>query len=384
MNENIRELQEDIVLENCFISEFPNMVHNDDKAFYKFMRGYIRDNYSATADAVREAVVVNLLKEVIVLANQIWKVNPSRFDERLIKNKNVFDVIKRKISKDGKPLPFNTRELYKRIRQAISHNSKTKSNFIYNLHHFELNLGKVDGDDYIIELEVFELYELFSVLFANKQEGSRLSVSYYEEEIHSREDVKEFIELVDDENKTIISLDDNQVERVYNYFSKATEDKTIVGSRKVLDHIIALPDNPEVLLSEKIMALSMLASMKSNSTYKQIKDFNKFLSNPIFVVSTYFSIVSNLLFRIVSSQTNAEIETMLEGCGLGLNGDQIRHLRNSLCHGRYFHDYYNSFYFYDGAKELSFQLKLTVEDINKMLDSLAKGLYSIKTFAKKY
>jgi len=293
MNENIRELQEDIVLENCFISEFPNMVHNDDKAFYKFMRGYIRDNYSATADAVREAVVVNLLKEVIVLANQIWKVNPSRFDERLIKNKNVFDVIKRKISKDGKPLPFNTRELYKRIRQAISHNSKTKSNFIYNLHHFELNLGKVDGDDYIIELEVFELYELFSVLFANKQEGSRLSVSYYEEEIHSREDVKEFIELVDDENKTIISLDDNQVERVYNYFSKATEDKTIVGSRKVLDHIIALPDNPEVLLSEKIMALSMLASMKSNSTYKQIKDFNKFLSNPIFVVSTYFSKTEN-------------------------------------------------------------------------------------------
>ena len=141
MSKDVRNLQEDIVLENCFISVFPNMVHNEDKAFYKFLRGYVRDNYSATADAVREAVVVNLLKEVIVIANQIWKVNPARFDERLIKNKNVYNVIKNKISKDGKPLPFNTRELYKRIRQAISHNSKTKPNFIYNLHNFEMNLG---------------------------------------------------------------------------------------------------------------------------------------------------------------------------------------------------------------------------------------------------
>ena len=372
------------MLENCFISVFPNMVHNEDKAFYKFLRGYVRDNYSATADAVREAVVVNLLKEVIVIANQIWKVNPARFDERLIKNKNVYNVIKNKMSKDGKPLPFNTRELYKRIRQAISHNSKTKPNFIYNLHNFEMNLGKVNGDDYIVELEVFELYELFSVLFANKQEGSKFSISYYEEEIHSREDVKEFIELFDEENHETIKLDNNQVERAYNYFAKATEDKTIDGSRKVLDHVIALPDNPEALLSEKIMALSMLASMRSNITYKEVEGCNKFLSNPIFVVSTYFSVVSNLLFRIVSSQTNAEIETMLEGCGLGLTGEQIRHLRNSLCHGRYFHDYYNSFYFYDGAKEITFQLKLTVEDINKMLDGLAKGLYSVKTFAKKY
>ena len=130
MSRDERNLQEDLVLENCFIAVFPNMIKNNNKAFYKFLRGYTRDNYSATADAVKEAVIVNLLKEILVIANQVWKVNPARFDERLIKNKNIYNVIKNKISKDGKPLPFNTRELYKRIRQAIAHNSETKSNFI--------------------------------------------------------------------------------------------------------------------------------------------------------------------------------------------------------------------------------------------------------------
>lgn len=382
MSEDVRNLQEDIVLENCFISVFPAMIKNEDKAFYKFLRGYTRNNYSAIADAVKETVIVNLLKEVAVIANQIWKVNPARFDERLIKNKNAYNIIKNKISKDGKPLPFNTRELYKRIREAIAHNSQTKSNFVYNLHNFELNLGKVNGDDYIIELEIFELFELFRVLFANKQEGVKFSVSYCEEEIRSRQDVKDYIEIYNHEDNSTTQLDKNQVERVYNYFANAIEDKSIHGNKDILDHLVALPNNPETLLSEKMKALMVVASMRSNSTYKEIKTANKFLNSPAFLVSTYFSVVTNLLFRIVSSQTNNEIETMLASCGLGLDSEQIRHLRNSLCHGRYFHDYKNGFYFYDGTKETSFKLKLTVEDINKMLDSLAKGLYTIKTFGK--
>ena len=47
---------------------------------------------------------------------------------------------------------------------------------------------------------------------------------------------------------------------------------------------------------------------------------------------------------------------------LKLNDEEIRHLRNSLCHGRYFHDFNQTFYFYDGRKNLSLGAKLTIKE----------------------
>ena len=72
-----------------------------------------------------------------------------------------------------------------------------------------------------------------------------------------------------------------------------------------------------------------------------------------------------------------EIKEMLSGTGIKLNDEEIRHLRNSLCHGRYFHDFNQTFYFYDGRKNLSLGAKLTIKDINKLLDKIALGPHAV-------
>ena len=57
--------------------------------------------------------------------------------------------------------------------------------------------------------------------------------------------------------------------------------------------------------------------------------------------------------------------------------NDVRHTRNSLCHGRYFHDFNKTFYFYDGKKNLDYKFKLTIDDINKLLDKIAKGSFEV-------
>jgi len=64
---------------------------------------------------------------------------------------------------------------------------------------------------------------------------------------------------------------------------------------------------------------------------------------------------------------------VLHSCIPSLTTEDVRHIRNSLCHGRYFHDYYKNFYFYDGKKSLKYEVKLTIDNINKILDRVTKG-----------
>ena len=131
--ENVkRDLMESINLENCLVSILPKMKKDPSRTLYKFVRTMARDHYDDVATEVIYMTNINLLKEIIVIVNQLWKENPARVDERLVKKKNIYNMIKNKISQDGQPLPFNTRELYKRIREAIAHNSSEKQNFIYN------------------------------------------------------------------------------------------------------------------------------------------------------------------------------------------------------------------------------------------------------------
>ncbi|MBR4999153.1 MAG: hypothetical protein IKY10_04655, partial [Clostridia bacterium] len=163
----------------------------------------------------------------------------------------------------------------------------------------------------------------------------------------------------------------------YSYFRYAVKDKTIEGNVANIGKIVAIPENPETLLVDKLEAVKVVGSMTTDSTWKSLlNEFNNLDNNAEFV-SVYFAIVSNMLFEMVSSQTNDEIKEMFSGTGINLNNEEVRHLRNSLCHGRYFHDFNSTFYFYDGNKSLSLGTVLTIKDINKLLDKVAKGPHSI-------
>lgn len=372
MEENVRSLDESIILENLFVSIMPKMKHNQDREFYKFVRDIVSKNYTQVAMSVREVCVVNLVKELIVLLNQMWRVFPDSYDEGLIKQKVLFNTIKANMS-NSQTLPFNNKELYKRIREAIAHNDVNNPNIVYKFTHFELNLGKVNGSDYIVQIEPKELANLLYILFINRKNTSMQEITYEDQEIHSMQDIVDYIRIIDLKTGEQKPLNENQVDRAYNYFMYIAESSKITDNLSKSRNFIALPNNPEFLILEKLQALHMFTVFDSGSTFKKLQEDADFLKDSATVVNIYFAIVTNLLFEIVSSQTNQQIAEMFEGTGVNLTEDQVRHLRNSLCHGRYFHDYNKTFYFYDGAKELSLQLKLKVDDVNKLLDKVAKG-----------
>lgn len=371
-----RNLIESVNLENCFVAIFPKMKKDPSRTFYKFARTMCKDHFNDVANEVLYMTSINLLKETMVILNQLWKANPDRINEKLINKRHIYNMIKDKISKDGKSLPFNTKELYKRIRESIAHNSSEKQNFVYNLQNFELNLGKVDGSDFVIELSPSELNQLIAVLIYNMQSVSKTRIAYYDTEITSREDIENALRMYHNESGEGISLDKNQVERAYNYFRFFSNDKTIEGNRDVINKIIAIPQNPETLLHEKLNAIKVVVKMTSSSSFNDIRSQYEEISQDAEFVSIYFAIVSNMLFEIVSSQTNEEIKEMLSGTGVSLNDEQIRHFRNSMCHGRYFHDFDKTFYFYDGKKDLNHAATLTIKDVNKILNKVALGKHS--------
>ena len=373
MEELKRDLQESIVLHNVFISILSKMRREDDKEFFKFVRNFTRTNYTAVANAIIDEVKVNLIKEIFVLINQMWAENTNRFDESLIKQKTLYQAIKNKISNNEK-FPFNNRQLYKKIRECIAHNSENIQNFVFNLEDFELNLGKVDGKDYIIHLNFLELIDLLHILHSNFKsvnDPTRIIIDC-ENELKTREQIAEKIKIVNIENQTVKDLDKNQVERFYNYFKYVEPNQNLEGNEKELQLVFAFQNNAERLLLEKMRALSMLSKMNSSSSLKDIEEERNFDK-----INVYYAIVSNLFFTIAASRNNEELEQLFSGCVSGFEKDKIRHFRNALCHGRYFHDFFKTFYFYDGKKELNFELSLTIQDINKILDKIAKGGFSV-------
>ncbi len=372
-----RNLQESVVLQNVFISILSKMKKEDDKEFFKFVRNFTRTNYSDVSNTIIKEVKVNLIKEIMVLINQMWAENHNRFDESLIKQKNLYNAVKAQIS-NGQKFPYNNRDLYKRIRECIAHNSENIQNFVFNLDDFELNLGKVDGIDYIIHLNIKQLTELLFVLFNNVRSSNdavRIIINQ-EEELKTRDEIQNNIKVVNVEKQTISDLDKNQVERFYNYFKYIEPNKELEGNEKELQLVFSFPNNAERLLLEKLKALKMVEEMNSGSVWKDLEPEKIFDE-----INCYFAIVSNLFFTIASFRSNDELEEMLSECTF-LNKEKIRHFRNALCHGRYFHDFNKTFYFYDGKKNLSCELSLTVTEINNILDKIAKGNFPVVALQK--
>ena len=371
--EFIRTLDESINLQNCFINMYFKMVSNPNIQIREFAALYgVKENKDRFINALKKNVVNNLIKELLVLVNQTWKSNPKYFDESLIKQRTIFNMIKNKISINGQKFPFNTKELYKKIRESIAHNSKDKQNCQYNLKVFKLNLGQVDGKDYIIELRSDELLSLIYVLTQNATNNAKYSILLKGEDdsdnaydIVTKTDVKEHIKI--DDNSIERDLDNAQIDRVYNYikfFNDATDNDW--------KNIVSLPDNEIALTDEKIKALMLVLTINPDITWKDVTHTRAACRTKT-IVDSYYTIIANLLFEIVSSRSTEELVEIFEGTNINLSNDDIRHLRNSLCHGRYFHNYMDKFYFYDGKKDLELKVTLTMNDINKLLDKVAKG-----------
>lgn len=369
MRQTKRSLQESIILSNVLISIFPKMLAKKDKELYKFVREYTRENVSSVASAICEEAKVNLVKEVFSLLNQVWKNEPFLIDEGLHNKKAIYQRIRKDIeAQTGLKIPFNNREFYKRIRESIVHNDLENPNFSFYIDNLKLNLT----DGYEITLTLEQFLDLIKVILSNVKDLNyrvRLSVNNVER-ISSFNDIKDNIMIVD-ENNNHIPLEEHQVACIYNFY-KLNGIGNIIGNEHLLSKAFRQANNVKVLIYEKLDTAFLVSKLANGATFNQIRE-----EDNIEIVNNYYALISNLLFTIVASQTNVESEEMLKECLPHFDKEEFRHLRNALAHGRYFHDYKDTFYFYDGKKELKLCVKLTIMDINRCLDKVAKGRYGI-------
>ncbi|MBR2969817.1 MAG: hypothetical protein IKC49_02050 [Clostridia bacterium] len=356
------------------------MAKKPDRELRKIMRDYARNHIKLVTDTCIQEVCINITKELFTLINQLWASDPTRFNEGLIKQKALFNLIKKEMTKEGQNFPFNNKELYKRIRESIVHNSEINPNFVFDLTSFQLNLGKVNGSDYIVKLNGRELIELIEILSSNVLRHTQHGKMHITpiRQIEYRSDIRDNMKLYNDDN-TLVDLDYNQIERAYNYFYYVKENRKQFESDADLDVAIRFPDCANENFNEKVDTLKILMTIGSNTTWDQIVDKFPKLKTKLDSINFYFSLISNLLFTLASSQSNEELFNTLNGCIRGLTKENVRHFRNALCHGRYFHDFDKTYYFYDGKKEFTYQFKLTINDINKILDKVANGSFVVAT-----
>lgn len=375
-----RTLTESLVLHNIFLAASRNMAKKPDRELRKIMRDYARNHIKLVTDTCIQEVCINITKELFTLINQLWASDPTRFNEGLIKQKALFNLIKKEMTKEGQNFPFNNKELYKRIRESIVHNSEINPNFVFDLTSFQLNLGKVNGSDYIVKLNGRELIELIEILSSNVLRHTQHGKMHITpiRQIEYRSDIRDNMKLYNDDN-TLVDLDYNQIERAYNYFYYVKENRKQFESDADLDVAIRFPDCANENFNEKVDTLKILMTIGSNTTWDQIVDKFPKLKTKLDSINFYFSLISNLLFTLASSQSNEELFNTLNGCIRGLTKENVRHFRNALCHGRYFHDFDKTYYFYDGKKEFTYQFKLTINDINKILDKVANGSFVVAT-----
>lgn len=382
----IRTLQESICLQNIFISLYNSMILYPNLSFEKFMYNYVSSNEEhkkSLANAVLDTCISNIIKECIVLQNQIWKNNHNAYNDSLIRNEVLYNIIKDKIKIKG-TVPFNKKESFKRIRQAIAHNSKEIENCQYDINgYYNLNLGKshndTNGEEIKISLSLLEMVQLIMLLASNRRKDTISTISFDKVEINSIDDAKKSIYLSSNSESHI---DNNQATRVYNALHYCLNKTNLDDAVNEIGLIIPGKSNEQQVLDEKLITLSFLTALYNGGSWNSMKKAYPIMNQPLYVVSVYFSLITNILFTIVTSRNNNEISELFADTGLSLSAQDIRHMRNALCHGRYFHDYNNKFYFYDGKKELTFEMNLSIQDINKILDKIAKGQYPVYVLDK--
>ena len=83
-------------------------------------------------------------------------------------------------------------------------------------------------------------------------------------------------------------------------------------------------------------------------------------------------IYSSLMFNMVSSRTNEELKEIFNEAQLDIDPKNVRHVRNSFIHGRYFFNFKDSFELYDGYDGMEHFVTLSFADIEKIFEVFCK------------
>ncbi|MBR1988286.1 MAG: hypothetical protein IKA36_04505, partial [Clostridia bacterium] len=139
---------------------------------------------------------------------------------------------------------------------------------------------------------------------------------------------------------------------------------------KILSILIEVKRNPNI--SKKQLFNTIYN--KNKETQEVQHDLLELRVDPYSYI--VFPIMTSALFDIFSQMTNDEILNLLNQNGVMMEIEQVRRMRNSLIHGRYYYNHNRGIEFYDGrkVKELEHKTTITMEELIHIMEAVSKNV----------
>lgn len=328
-----------------------------------------------------EATTQGLIRELLTLNKETYTDDAIKYstpEMRAILNK-LREKLPSQYSK------YNSSELMKLIRDSIVHNSIEVQNFkIDKPRNFTIKIhAKDEPTSTELKLSKDELFDVMTAFDDARNIDLAVMGSFQinDDSINTINDLQKAIKKQPDISKFIIYTNKNGKEIAIDEFqSKAfarfiVKYKEILNKNKIrLDYIFCrffpLKSNPLNNYEMKFHQLQTvnLLSRQPFVLFTELEEYYKKTDKCAYfqleIKDLYNSIfTSSTLFNIFSSLEASEMLELLEGTSLNLTLEEVRHLRNSFVHGRYFYNYNGGFEIYDGSKNLIHILTLTESDI---------------------
>ncbi len=301
-------------------------------------------------------------------------------------NKLLRDI-KAKLPEEYRTL--NAESFLKILRDAVAHNSQnTKNISAENLMSYKLNLPRTassektqltiacaDMLDIMFKfdnarklnnplggIEILDDYNLIEALLKLKKRGGKFSS----------------VLLATNKKEGLVEIDEYQ-ERAFARF--LIQNKSLINGKNfnyVLTRFFPFKENGLNNYEFRCRLLKGFLNIAhnkfkttNNELLKTFKMNNDFCGEVCFANSNFLKSIlySAMCFNMFASRTKDDLLPIFESAGLGLSNDEIRHLRNSFIHGRYFFNFKDGFEVYDGTKNLEHFLTFNFEEIEKLYEA---------------
>ncbi len=276
---------------------------------------------------------------------------------------------------------LNQEALLKKIRESFAHNDETQdeANRKYRMtgdiygREIKLNSGYVEISNYAIG-------KITDVLIHNLQESEELKTTDIicnNEQVFgllrlgllNAENFEQYIKLQDEESHTILHLDRFQrqgfVEHLNYYLNTGLDMQTMLCDAFSSVHLCAHERALEVYSTMQYVGEYFNAVERAMPYQKFIDKSAERTNRPsAYIEKDTIQVLSNLyisqLFKILSTNTILSLQNAFSD--LNLDMEQLRRVRNSIMHGRYF-KHNTTVEFYDGKDNNSYWTHIASVDM---------------------
>lgn len=354
----------------------------------------IKDSYTRSANNVilydLEKILDNyfyygatyLSLELLTLATENFKNKGLNFGNPKVNT--VVREVKAKLPSEFSSL--NGQELLKLLRSSIAHNSESNKNIkTDSMESYNINFQKKglpapanSSFSYVDMIKILSAYDQSREL-AQHHAALDIDDRYknVDELLKAHKKFGSFARFIKYENAKgeIVDIDKYQENAYLRFLIKHKNNINKFGNHEYfLSRYFPAKENRLNQYEYKYhlstcfdLLMNNYDSMTCTKLVKELKtkDFGAILP---FIDKEFLQSVlySSIAFNMFSSRTNDELVSLSTEAGCTFSDDEVRHIRNSLMHGRYFFNFKDGFEIYDGKDEMQHYATLKLEEIYKI------------------